>query len=95
MDKKIIQIPGWLTMDSNGAVYFHDGEPYSVQNTTKRVYLDGVEERSTYQQIWYSKGIKMYNLYYKDQLPALPAELTDDTPIRVTLQIVQLCEPNS
>jgi len=79
--RPLISKPGWLTMDSDGVVYYHDSAPYVKKTTVESFDPDyhGVEER--YQ--WYSHGA-MNCLEHNDELQ-LPLQVQQ--PLKVTLEI--------
>ena len=86
-EENLIEMEGWLTLNSNGAVSFHDEEPYVMKTTVDRLgktTLAQHEERHS----WYCDG----NSHYFGFITAFPGlDITSEKPVRVKLQIVSSC----
>ena len=79
--RPLISKPGWLTLDSSGAVYYHDSEPYVKRTTVESFDPDRPNVEVLYS--WYSHGT-INCLGLNDRL-LLPLQVNQ--PLKVTFEI--------
>ena len=85
-EEKLIEIEGWLTLDSDGYVYFHDGEPYIKKVTVEDF---NPEHRKRVIRLSWSNNQNFECLGHIRNFPELV--ITSEKPERVKLQIVLSC----
>ena len=83
--EKLIEIEGYMTLNSNGAVHFHTSEPYVNRTTVERVGKTKLPARTEYSN-WVCED-NFYCLGFNYNFPEL--EITTEKAVPVTLQIVE------
>lgn len=81
-EEKLIEIEGWLTLDSDNAVYYHESEPYIKRTTVEDFNPErpGKEVRTA----WYSSK----NFHCLGYASNLGIEINPTKPLPITLKIL-------